>query len=218
MLIFEKIMPNGAVAQYHKAVRFEVQESGTHAVVSSYHNEEMELISWQDTYVIPSVLAIHSLDDIEFVLAAVGAPFAGATIVPSDDASFSSMKARTKARIKVERDKREFGGVTVSVLSGVPVENTGPWTFQSDPDSQRKISGAVLSAVILQGSFQQDWRLADDSIVPLNAQDMITVGMLMMQHVSACQLVKNGLDELVDAADTEEALLDIDIINAGWPV
>lgn len=216
MLIFEKTMPNGAVAQYHKAVRFEVQDTGTHAVVSSYHSEEMELISWQDTYVIPSVLAIHSLDDIEFVLASVGAPFAGATIVPSEAASFSARKARLKARIKIERDKREAAGVTTTTLTGVPEDMTGPWTFQSDPDSQRKISGAVLSAVILQGAFQQDWRLADDAMVPLNATDMITVGMLIMQHVSACQLAKNALDELVDGANTEEALASIDI-NSGWP-
>jgi len=205
MFIKDKVMPNGAQARYHKAVKFEVQESGTHAVVNSYHSEDMSVISWQDTYVIPSLIKIETLADVEYILTYANAPFEGGVIVPDETATLDSKKARKKAEVKLERDKAEWAGVA-----------TPKGVVDSDPESQRKINGAVTMALIGGQDFSIDWRMKDDSIVSHNRDEMIALGQAVGQHTVDCQSRKNELDALIDAAQTEEELLAIDI-TSGWP-
>jgi len=112
-------------------------------------------------------------------------------------------------QVKQLRDHHTQAGVTVPPHG----------TFDSDPDSQRKISGsAVMAMLAIQNSepFSLDWRLQDNSIVALDAMQMIAVGVAVGQHIAACQYCKNALDALIDAAEDVEALEAIDI-EAGWP-
>lgn len=205
MFIKDKVMPNGAQARYHKAVKYEVQEGGTHAVVNSYHSEDMSVISWQDTYVIPAIIKIESLADVEYILTYANAPFDGGVIVPDETASLESKKARKGAEVKLKRDSVEWAGVT-----------TAKGIVDSDPDSQRKINGAVTMALIQGDSFSIDWKMKDNSVVTHNRQEIMDMGLAVGQHVSACQARKNELDIQIDAAETEEQLNSIDI-ESGWP-
>jgi len=205
LFILDKTMPNGASARYHKAVKFEVFQDATHAIVNSYHNEEMTLISWQDTYVIPILLKIETLADVETILTSPAAPFDGGVIVPDETATLDSQKARKHAEVKMTRDTKEWSGVLTP--SGL---------IDSDPDSQRKISGAVSAAIVIGDTFSREWRMKDNSVVTLDKTDMITVGLTVMQHVSACQDKKNALDAQIDAVSTIEDLQAIDI-TTGWP-
>lgn len=86
----------------------------------------------------------------------------------------------------------------------------------SDPESQRKIGGAVQMAMIIVDDFTIDWRMQDNSIVTLDVAAMIAMGLVVGQHVSACQQRKNVLDGLIDDAGTMEELDSIDIAG-GWP-
>lgn len=49
----EKIMPNGAVCNFHVIQRLEVTESGEYRIlVNSYPTSELGVIGWQDTYTV----------------------------------------------------------------------------------------------------------------------------------------------------------------------
>lgn len=125
----------------------------------------------------------------------------GAEIV----ADLGRARAEIKGRVKVLRDAAETGGCTVP----------GIGRFDSDPDSQRKISGAVVMAMLGGAAFTMEWRLANNSVEALDAAQMIAVGVAVGQHVAACQQRKNEIDAALNAAGTYETLMAIDI-EGGW--
>lgn len=114
-------------------------------------------------------------------------------------------KARAGQRVRELREIAKDGGLTTPF---------GP--LQTDPDSRVNINGAVQMAGILGAAFALDWRMADDSMVPLDAAAMVQMGLLVGQHIGACQARKNALDAEIAAAETLAALEAIDI-EAGWP-
>lgn len=116
-----------------------------------------------------------------------------------------ALKAAASERVKVLRERAKDGGV---------VTPFGP--IQTDPDSRTNINGAVQMATILGAAFSVEWRMADDNLVVLDAAAMVNLGLLIGQHVSACQYRKNELDAAIAAAATAAELDAIDL-EAGWP-
>lgn len=204
MFVIAKEVPNGAATQYHKAMKMELCEDGIHAVVNSYHRPEMTAISWQDTYLLPPPFSAETLAQVEALLVLPGAPFDGGTLVPDEVATLDAQKARVKARVKMNRDRAEWAGV-----------ETPHGHIDSDPDAQRKIAGAVQMFMLAGSPETVDWRMQDNTIVTLDATEMSAIGLLVGQHVSACQARKNELDAQVDAAATEEELSAINV-ETGW--
>lgn len=89
----------------------------------------------------------------------------------------------------------------------------------SDPDSQRKVAGAVQLAMIAQSGgvpFSIDWTMQDNSSVTHDAAAMITLGVAVGQHVAACHAVALAKRSAIEAAENIEALTAIDI-EGGWP-
>jgi hypothetical protein len=74
----------------------------------------------------------------------------------------------------------------------------------------------AVVAQINNQPFSMDWRMADDTIVTLDAAQMIAMGMAVAQHVAACQTKKNTLDAQIAAATTVADLDAIDV-ESGWP-
>lgn len=208
MFILTKEMPNGAAAKYHRAVRFEVHADATHAVVNSYHREDMELISWQDTYTIPPELKVSTLGDIEVILSLPGAPFAGATVVDPAAGDLSIAKARAWAAVKAERDKCAGGGC-----------NTALGRVDSDERSRILIAGAVQMAQIALAAeepYSVDWVMADNEPVTHDAPAMIALGMAVGEHIAACWARAQALRGEVEAAETVEAVAAINFVS-DWP-
>lgn len=111
-------------------------------------------------------------------------------------------------QVKARRDAAIDGGATTP--SGV---------VDSDALSRSNISGAVLAAVIAQAAgapFSMDWTLKDNSVVTLDAADMIAVGLAVMSHVNSAHAVARVLRATIEAATDVGTLLQIDI-TAGWP-
>jgi hypothetical protein len=112
---------------------------------------------------------------------------------------------------------------SVRTLRAAKINGGSPTPFgiaDSDDESRSNISGAVIAALVAksaQASYSIVWTLADNSTVTLNADQMIGLGLAVMQHVNACHTNARTLRDLIeDAADMAE-LLAIDI-NSGWPV
>ena len=114
-------------------------------------------------------------------------------------------KVAMHAAVKAMRDRIEWAGCSTPY---------GP--IDTDPDSQRKVSGGSAAAPALGAAFAKDWRMADDTIVALDATKMIEVGLLGVAHVDACQQRKNALDAPIAAAYLIQDLDAIDI-ETGWP-
>lgn len=120
-------------------------------------------------------------------------------------ATLTDLKAQAKNVVRNLRDLAEWGGC-----------NTSGGRVDSDPESQRKTNGSVTMALIAGAAFSIEWRMADNSVVTFNHDQMIAVGVALGLHVSACQNRKNELDAAIDAASSETTLAAIDL-TAGWP-
>ena len=104
----------------------------------------------------------------------------------------NEVKAAMWAKVKQARAAAEYGGFT--------------WdgsTFDSDPISQARITGAVTLAQT-NPAFSIGWTLADNSVRTLKAADMIAAGVALGQHVNACHERARLLRAEIEAAMTLE--------------
>jgi hypothetical protein len=95
-----------------------------------------------------------------------------------------------------------------------------PWGIaQTDELARSNISGAALAALIAKSAsapFEITWTFADNSTADLNADQMIGLGLTIMQHVNACYDRARELRVEIDAATNMAELLAIDVAS-GWP-
>lgn len=112
--------------------------------------------------------------------------------------TFDELKTQKKADIAAARYVAETGGVTVSGA-----------TIDTDRDSQALITGAALAAVI-DNSYSLNWK-TESGFVHLTTPEIIAVAQAVRAHVQACFDREAELVALVDAAETAEALANIDI-------
>ena len=179
--------------------------------------------SWRNEIEVPiDLLGPNAEESVAWWLASADGPYSGGEVV--DDAGFELVALRSELlrRVKQNRARVELGGL---------VTPFGP--VDTDADSQRKISGAALMALVnitansdtalatalapLQGpAFELTWRMSDNSLVPVSAQEMIIIGMMVGDHVAQCQMRKNALDQAVTGAATLTELQAIDP-DSGWP-
>lgn len=114
---------------------------------------------------------------------------------PSD---LASAKAKKWSQIKVDRDAHEHGGFDTS------------WgRFDSGPTSQTKLIGAaqLASIALAQGTpFGIEWTLQDNTSVPLDANQMISVGVALAAHIDAAHQRGRQLRAQIEAATTLQDL------------
>lgn len=123
---------------------------------------------------------------------------------PLDDAKPALWEA-TKAR----RDSEIEAGVAVPGLG----------TFDSDEKSLANITSASLMALAAKVGnlpFAISWKLADNSVVELDADAMLAAGLAVGQHVVACHHKAQEIGLAVEVAAEARDLEAIDI-DAGWP-
>jgi len=129
----------------------------------------------------------------------------GATALPDALDTLDGAKVRKWAAIKTKREEVEFGGFVM-----------GASTFDSDTVSQGRITGAVVLAMLATQAgmpFSQDWTLADNTSIPLDAPGMMAVGAALGQHVGGTHAVARTLRAAIEAATTLEELEEVQ-----WPV
>lgn len=189
--------PNGAVVTFHKPGTAELSFRDGVAVV--------RMLSWVDqaahdagagqVWSWPITLPIPDVADVEAAMVVSGV-FAGGSIVADAAGGIAARRARHWALIKQQREAREYGGFD--------------WDgsrFDSDPESQRRIQGAVQLAVMASENgqtFEITWVLADNTTRVLTGDDMVAVGAALGAHVSA--VFAQGVDlrqQIAVAADPE---------------
>jgi Domain of unknown function (DUF4376) len=122
-----------------------------------------------------------------------------------DPRTLRDFKDEQWALVKAQRDSHETGGFTW--------DNS---TFDSDPISQQRISGAVQLAMLASGAgqaFSIEWTLQDNSVRLLGATDMLAIGTTLGMHISNCHEIARGLRGQIEAASTVE-----EVTGIGWPI
>lgn len=125
-------------------------------------------------------------------------PYSNASILAPEASDLDSAKLKRWAEIKAQRDAHEFGGF---VWDGS--------TFDSDPISQSRITGAVVMALLAAQAgqpFAQDWTLADSQTRTLSGAEMMAVGIALGGHVGSVHASARTLRAAIEAATTPEEL------------
>lgn len=121
----------------------------------------------------------------------------------------ATRKARLRAQVNAERDRREMG--------------TFPYLgrqLDGDERSVKRILTAVQAAQLALAAehpFEIDWVCADNSILPLDAEGMIGMPTAMAAHGYALHQRGRQLKDMIDAA-ADMAELDTIDPATGWPV
>lgn len=91
-------------------------------------------------------------------------------------------------------------------------------TVDCDTEGRSNISGASTAAIIATISdqpFSITWTLQDNSLVTLDASQMMALGLAVVGHVNAAHERARVLRAALDEAQDVPALLQIDV-GAGW--
>jgi len=102
-------------------------------------------------------------------------------------------------------------------IDGGAMTPSGP--VDSDSEARSNISGAVIGALVAKQAgapYSITWTMLDNSAAPLNADQMIALGLAVLAHVDACHDRARQLRAAIEGAADMAELLSIDV-TAGWP-
>ena len=120
-----------------------------------------------------------------------------------DPTALDVVKAKIKALIDTQRDSQIGGGA-----------DTPAGRVDTDDASIRNILGAYQSAVaalMVAAGVSFSWRLADNTLVSLDAQSVIAMGNAVLKHTEDCYKRSWLLKDQLTAATTVEEVLAIEI-------
>ena len=109
-----------------------------------------------------------------------------------DPRSLEDLKNEQWEYIKQIRTQKEQAGFT--------------WNnniFDSDIVSQQKILGAAQLAT-LDPNYVVDWTLQNNSVITLNAEQVIEVGRALGEHLTQLHLISQQLRQQIDAATNKQ--------------
>lgn len=119
-----------------------------------------------------------------------------------------ALRSRAWSAVKARRDQAEWAGCATAL-----------GRVDTDPDSQRKVSGSVQMAMIAQAAgapFSIEWTMQDNSSVDHDAPAMILMGVAVGQHVAICHAIAVAKRAEIEAAVDAAAIGAVDV-EGGWP-
>ena len=200
------VLPNGITGTHHRIVKIETINDCTRLQVhvGSWANEECFQSNkppiWNEYIDLP-ILDLYT--QTENVI--LTTPIYSGGVKIADVTELESAKINKWTDIKSFRDRQEYGGF---FWDGT--------VFDSDPQSQSRIQGAVQLAILAQQNnqpFSIDWTLQDNSVRTLSGTDVIAVGQALAAHVQAIHQVGRVLREQIDSATTVQ-----EVKNIAWPL
>lgn len=199
-------LPNGAVGNYHRILQISTNklmdklqvQVGSWPSYEAYLEEKPAI--WNEYLEIDPGIVVERSQG----LVLLNPRFSGASVVTDGNTDLEKAKAKQWSIIKITRDRREFGGFNWNNLN-----------FDSDSQSQSRIQGGVQLAVLAQQAsqvFSIVWTLQDNSVVSLNAQEMVAVGQALAVHVQTIHETARTLREQINSASTVE-----EVESVQWP-
>lgn len=117
---------------------------------------------------------------------------------------------KVKAREKVNARRAEAEAAGCETIRG---------KVDTDPDSQRRLHGAAVMALISKVSgaaYSVEWRMADNTDQTLSADELLSVVATVGTHIASCHVHSHELKAAIDSAANEKDLSAIDL-SVGWP-
>lgn len=117
---------------------------------------------------------------------------------------------------------RPIVGETLRTFRNNKIDSGAPTPFgavDSDLESRTNIIGAAMGAVLatqLGQAFTTTWKMLDNSLVPLTANDLFIMSLAVLSYVNECHARARVLENEIETAANMAALLAIDV-TSGWP-
>lgn len=213
-------MPNHGVSEFHFVRRYEASflDSKASATVLSYANEAAFISGsgpiWNTPVAIPTSVcdsvSSNLINTLEVWLTNTevdGNPFINGVIVADNSQTLQTIQERTWDKIKVKRSFYEYNGFYTPL-----------GRFDSNEESMRRISASTTSAMVAKSNgetFLIEWTLSNNSVVSLDADQMISVGVAAVRHVTETHDFARMLRTLIDNATTVEELKSVE--DKIWP-
>lgn len=212
MIQKELVVENGASTSFHRIKKMTCHPPFLMMTVQvlSYATEAAYLAGAGNTWNTDVEVPIAALDGPLFEYAehwlttAAESPFAPGAIVLDQMVTLENAKDRTWNRMKLIRDAKE----------AEPFEFNG-WLFDSD---KVKVTGAAFAAFMAHTAGQPysiNFTLADNSVVVLNAQQMMGAGVALLSRIDAVHQIGRTLRDLIYAPETDTFEK---IAAISWPV
>lgn len=226
------LAPSGAPVEIHEFHRLMVHENGAAHVYVKSHTSAQNAIEgkpvawmWEMTYDgdLPPRVTSESMEVM--LCSHPSSPFFEGEVIaafekiddvivpprPSENHTFNwvskqwedrrtlaDRKKQKRAEIVKDRDALEFGGF-----------EWGGYRFDSDQISQQRIQGSAQLAMAAKAAgqpFSIEWTLADNSVVTLDGDQMLAVGLAMGQHIQAAHSKSRMIKQQIDQAQSKEEL------------
>ena len=191
--------PNGAIGTFHVLKKLDVVFPATHAsaLIQSYANEASFLAGadaiWNNAVSVPiAVLASGVLSGVQdWLIASEDSPFVDGTVISDSSDTLGAAKSRAWASVKDQREQR--------MQSTFTYEGN---TYDIDPVNLSGASIDAREALIAGEEWSQMWVLSDNTVVTLNAAEMIAVGRACKAVVSDLWATSQHLRGLIESATT----------------
>jgi hypothetical protein len=200
--------PTGTSLVYHEIHKLETTPdfSSVLIYVRGYAHEPKSqqplIVAWMWQFALPATAVTSLLPaDLEtLVVTSPQSPLFGGEILQAET-PLETAKRNKWAEIKHAREMFEFGEFT--------------WNgkvFDADPLSQQRISQATQQAMLSKSlgiPYTQDWTLRDNSVVQLNADEMIEVALALGQHTNIAHNKSRSLRTVLDLTTTPQEVATI---------
>lgn len=187
-----KTMPNGSAASSHKIDSIAITPARMSVNVLSYTADDV--LCWSDTLDLDDdVIVGDPMNDVASWL--MSGYLAGGSIMASQTPE-DVLRLTLLKRVDRLREKKVEGGCV-----------TGLGRVKSDEVSIRNLLGAVQTATLAQMTsqpFEMAWRMEDNTLVNVNAPEMIALGMTVMEHVQRCYQISWEIKDFLNEATIEE--------------
>lgn len=208
-ILHNTTLPNGVDATVHRLQRAEQLDGELNLVINAYMDERNEFVVWQAIFIVPSDVPDGTEASILNWLISEEGPFPGGQIIEDDINGLDWSKAHYKMLINKLRDRYTNIGCQTPVGKVDSNEKSRVLINQSATDA--------LFAKMTNEPWSIEWRMYDNSLVTVDADDMIAIHRAVTSHTVICSSRAIELKNNVQAAQDENELRTI-VIGSGWPI
>lgn len=207
-ITLQKTMPNGALATGHTLDSLTIKADSVLAIVISYTSSGS--VCWSESMTIDysNFVTGDPLQAAASYLTATGRYLAGGA-VNVEPTELEALRSALLKKVESIRDDMIAGGV-----------DTPAGRVDTDEISIRNILGSVQTATLSLMSAKPlsiGWRLSDNSFVQLDQNQLVQMGVAVMEHIKVCYTRSWELKALIASAATLQDLQDIPL-NQGWVI
>ncbi len=135
-----------------------------------------------------------------------GTTFTPLPAKPFDSASFNWASKQWEDP-RTLQDLKDAKWETIKAARDFHETGTFQWNGHTIDADKERVNGAATGVLIAKGAnipYEDVWTLADNSTIPVTGDDILAMGVALVQHVSSCHARARVLRQMVNNATTKE--------------